>query len=105
MSFHEIFATWLAGGLLVIVPETSRRQADELLEIIQRESIERIFIPFIGLQLLAETAVTRNAYPTSLRECRLPANSFASRRRFETSSNTWADVLSTTTMGRPKRMS
>ena len=68
MSFHEIFATWLAGGLLVIVPETSRRQADELLEIIQRESIERIFIPFIGLQLLAETAVTRNAYPTSLRE-------------------------------------
>ena len=67
-SFHEIFATWLAGGRLVIVPESSRRQADELLEILQDEGIERIFIPFIGLQLLAETAVARNLFPASLRE-------------------------------------
>ena len=52
----------------MIVPESSRRQADELLEILQDEGIERIFIPFIGLQLLAETAVARNLFPTSLRE-------------------------------------
>ena len=62
MSFHEIFATWLAGGLLVILPETSRRQADELLEILQRDGIQRIFIPFIGLQLLAEHPAPAEAF-------------------------------------------
>lgn len=68
VSFQELFSTWASGGQLVIIPESARRNADELLTIIRHERIERLFVPFIALQLLAETAVAKAAVPTTLKE-------------------------------------
>jgi amino acid adenylation domain-containing protein len=56
VSFLEIFATWSAGGSVVMVDEDTRRDAEALLAYLRAERIERLYIPFAGLQNLAETA-------------------------------------------------
>ncbi|MEJ2652588.1 MAG: amino acid adenylation domain-containing protein [Gammaproteobacteria bacterium] len=68
VSVQEIFATLCTGGVLVLVAEDLRRNSKALLELIVRESIERIFLPFSPLQQLAETALRERIVPSSLRE-------------------------------------
>jgi len=55
-SFLEIVATWSAGGTLVLVDDDTRRDAERLLAHLRETRTERMFIPFAGLQNLAETA-------------------------------------------------
>jgi amino acid adenylation domain-containing protein len=54
VSFQEIFSTLCSGGTLILVPENIRRLADALLNFIQEQKIERIFIPSLVLNQLAE---------------------------------------------------
>lgn len=68
VSFQEIFATLCSGGTLVIIPEETRRDGRELLAFIEREKIERLFLPFVALQMLAEAAEFRCLFPPTLRE-------------------------------------
>ncbi|MGR8929908.1 MAG: amino acid adenylation domain-containing protein [Gammaproteobacteria bacterium] len=68
VSVQEIFATLCNGGTLVLIPEHLRRDAKALVELIARELIERIFLPFSPLQQLAETALRERITPNSLRE-------------------------------------
>jgi amino acid adenylation domain-containing protein len=56
VSFQEMFSTWAGGGTLVLVEEEVRRDAAELWRRIESEAIERLFLPFIALQHLAEAA-------------------------------------------------
>ncbi|HMF70393.1 MAG TPA: AMP-binding protein, partial [Flavitalea sp.] len=58
VSFQEIFATLGTGGTLVLVEDDIRLDPFRLLEFIRNESINRIFLPFVALQQLAETAGT-----------------------------------------------
>jgi amino acid adenylation domain-containing protein len=64
VSFQELFSTWDTGGTLVIVPESLRRDPLRLWQFIVDERIERLFLPFVGLQQLAEVATG----PANLRE-------------------------------------
>jgi amino acid adenylation domain-containing protein len=67
VSFQEIASTWAAGGTLVLISEEARRDPAALLARLRDEGIERLFLPFVALQQLAETA--RGAPPPeSLRE-------------------------------------
>ncbi|MET0398243.1 MAG: non-ribosomal peptide synthase/polyketide synthase, partial [Longimicrobiaceae bacterium] len=68
VSFQEIFATWCAGGTLVLVDEETRRDPEALLRLVEREGVERLFLPFAALQQLAETAESRGVRPAALRE-------------------------------------
>jgi amino acid adenylation domain-containing protein len=54
VSFQEIFSTWHAGGTLFLIDEALRRDPLHLWEFILREKIERLFLPFVALQQLAE---------------------------------------------------
>jgi amino acid adenylation domain-containing protein/non-ribosomal peptide synthase protein (TIGR01720 family) len=54
VSFQEIFSTWSAGGTLVLVDDNVRREPAALLALLAREGIERLFLPFVALQGLAE---------------------------------------------------
>jgi amino acid adenylation domain-containing protein len=54
VSFQEIFSTWCAGGTLVAVPEETRRDVPRLLRLLARERVERLFLPPVALQQLAE---------------------------------------------------
>jgi amino acid adenylation domain-containing protein len=68
VSFQEIFSTWCSGGTLVLISEELRRDAVGLLHFLSEKAIERLFLPFVALQLLAEVADGQQAVPTSLRE-------------------------------------
>ncbi|HTN72708.1 MAG TPA: amino acid adenylation domain-containing protein, partial [Methylomirabilota bacterium] len=68
VSFQEIFSTWCAGGALVIVTEDVRRDPAALLRCLIAESVERLFLPYIVLQQLGETAESEEMALTSLRE-------------------------------------
>ncbi|WMV70849.1 amino acid adenylation domain-containing protein [Xenorhabdus griffiniae] len=56
VAFQEIFTTLSEGGCLVLVNETRRRVPQQFLRLIQQQQIDRIFLPYIALQHLAEAA-------------------------------------------------
>lgn len=68
VSFQESFATLASGGTLVLISEETRRDAVQLLHFLQDAAIERLFLPFVALQHLAEVAEVENVVPTCLRE-------------------------------------
>jgi amino acid adenylation domain-containing protein len=68
VSFQEIFSTWCSGGTLVLVSEQTRLDAEALLSFIKNTTIERLFLPFVALQHLAETAQRLSEIPTELHE-------------------------------------
>ncbi|MEH2088950.1 amino acid adenylation domain-containing protein [Nostoc sp.] len=68
VSFQEIFSTWCSGGTLLLITEELRRDAVALLGFIQEKAVERLFVPFVALQQLAEVAVDSKLVTTHLRE-------------------------------------
>ena len=68
VSFQEIFSTLSAGGILVLIPEELRRDTSALLDFLEKQAIERLFLPFVALQQLAEVSVSRQFWVGSLRE-------------------------------------
>ncbi|MEM7533723.1 MAG: amino acid adenylation domain-containing protein [Chloroflexota bacterium] len=67
LSAHEIFATLCTGGTLVLVSDAVRRNPLALLDHIRTHAVEKLYLPFIALQQLAEAAVIEGM-PTALRE-------------------------------------
>ncbi len=53
VSFQEIFGTLGAGGTLVVIPESLRRDSLGLLDWLVGNEIERLFLPYVALQMLA----------------------------------------------------
>jgi amino acid adenylation domain-containing protein/FkbH-like protein len=68
VSFQEMFGTWSTGGTLVLMKEALRRDPVALLRLIVEKRIERIYLPFVALQHLAEAFAEQSAPPISLRE-------------------------------------
>ena len=68
VSFQEIFSTWCSGGTLILLSETERRDARSLLRRIIDDRVERLFLPYIALQHLAEAAAAEKVPPRALRE-------------------------------------
>src|SRR6185295_6862686 len=56
VSLQEILATLAAGGVLVTVREGERSDPEGLLGILRKHRVERVFLPFVALQQLAEAA-------------------------------------------------
>ena len=56
VAFQEIFATLSVGGTLVLLDEATRRDPQALLQLMREQSVERLFLPFIALQNIAEYA-------------------------------------------------
>lgn len=67
VSFQEIFSTLSAGATLNVIGEDQRRDPAALLRYLDQHAVERVFLPYVALQQLAETAVTLELYPRSLR--------------------------------------
>ncbi|MET0541897.1 MAG: amino acid adenylation domain-containing protein [Variovorax sp.] len=54
VAFQEIFATLSTGGTLVLVDESVRRDPRALVALMRAQRVQRLFLPFIALQNLAE---------------------------------------------------
>ncbi|WP_338426260.1 amino acid adenylation domain-containing protein [Sphingopyxis kveilinensis] len=68
VSFQEIFATLGAGGTLVLITEDQRRDPFALWDLLCKEKVRRLFLPYVALQQLAEHARHAAALPDSLTE-------------------------------------
>ncbi|MEH1822387.1 MAG: amino acid adenylation domain-containing protein [Nostoc sp.] len=68
VSFQEIFSTWCSGGTLVLITAEIQKDGFALLQLIDKEKIERLFLPFVALQQLANAASIAQTYPASLRQ-------------------------------------
>ena len=68
VSFQEIFTTWFSGGTLFLITEELRREPVALLAFLEEKAIERLFVPFVALQQLAEVAVDSKLVNSHLKE-------------------------------------
>ncbi|GFE83703.1 hypothetical protein GCM10011487_57030 [Steroidobacter agaridevorans] len=68
VAFQEIFSTLCAGSTLVLLDEWIRKDARALMEFIDSEYIDRLFIPPLMLQGLAECFSRTGAVATSLKD-------------------------------------
>jgi amino acid adenylation domain-containing protein len=68
VSFQEIFSTWCSGGTLLLIGEQLRREPLAVLGLLQEQAVERLFLPFVGLQQLAEVAIERKLVISNLRQ-------------------------------------
>ncbi len=68
VSNQEMFSTWCGGGTLILISDRQRRDPQRMLTFLDDYRIERIFLPFVALQQLAETAMLLNKAPRHLRE-------------------------------------
>ncbi len=68
VSFQEIFSTWCSGGTLILISEELRQEPTALLSLLIDQAVERLFLPFIALQQLAEAANSQGLILHHLRE-------------------------------------
>ncbi len=68
VSFQELFATLCGGGALVVAPPDAQRDVAALADLIAERGVQRIFLPFVALQLLAADAIRRELRMPELRE-------------------------------------
>jgi amino acid adenylation domain-containing protein len=68
VAFQEIFSTLTAGGTLVMLDEQARADPRALLQLLTNFRIERLFVPPLLLQSLAEFCNTGPTAPDSLRD-------------------------------------
>ncbi|MFJ3667070.1 amino acid adenylation domain-containing protein [Streptomyces sp. NPDC090106] len=68
VSFQEIFGTLCTGGSLRLVRPEWRHDAPTLLDRLESAGAERVFMPYVALQLLAEYGVRTGRFPSRLRE-------------------------------------
>lgn len=68
VSFQELFTTFAQGGTLVLITDEDRLNSTQLLRKIIAQKINRIIVPFVALQYLAEAVERAGEVPTSLKE-------------------------------------
>ncbi len=68
VSFQEIFLPLVTGGTLHLVDDAVRLDASRLLHFLIDAGINRVQLPYVVLQYLAEAAATEQCYPVALRE-------------------------------------
>ncbi|MGC4806825.1 non-ribosomal peptide synthetase [Micromonospora sp. DT233] len=68
VAFQELFATWATGGTLVLVDDETRRDPGRLLDLLAAARVQRLFLPFVALQQLAEYACATRRPADTLRE-------------------------------------
>ncbi len=68
VSLHEMLSTWCAGGTLVLISDEDRRDPERLARRLAEAQVERLFLPFVALQQLADRlARPETPVPGSLR--------------------------------------
>ena len=68
VSFQDILSTWCTGGTLVLVTNEQRHDVNRMLAFLSAEQVERIDLPFVYLQHLAEACEQGGPVPPSLRD-------------------------------------
>jgi amino acid adenylation domain-containing protein len=68
VHFSEFFGTWGSGGTLVMVADDIRRDPQRLAEFLVTQRIERLFLPYVAMQMLVDSALRSDVLPSTLRD-------------------------------------
>ena len=68
VSFQEIFGCLATGNTLLLAPTLLRRDPVGLLRLLIDQDIERVYLPFVGMQQLAEAAIATDTWPSALKD-------------------------------------
>lgn len=68
VAFQEMFSSWATGGSLLLPSEAERRDPYALLALLAHERIERLFLPYVALQAMAEAVAAGGEMPHALRD-------------------------------------
>ncbi len=68
VSFQEIFPTLSAGGTIVLITEELRRDPMALLRFINQHQVEKLYLPMVALQQLADACGLAGVSLSCLRE-------------------------------------
>jgi amino acid adenylation domain-containing protein/thioester reductase-like protein len=68
VSFQEIFSTWCTGGQLLLIADDVRRDVKALLQYLINYRVERLFVPMVMLQHLAENFIPIEHHGLVLRD-------------------------------------
>jgi len=68
VAFQEMLSTFATGGSLVLPSDAERRDPYALLSLLVREGVERVFLPYVALQALAEAVAAGGERPLGLRD-------------------------------------
>src|SRR5689334_703632 len=63
VSIQEIFSTWLTSGTLIVIPEAERQDVTKWLKVVEESKIERLFLPPVVLQQMAEALEEKTVLP------------------------------------------
>jgi amino acid adenylation domain-containing protein len=66
VSFQEIFSTFASGGAVVLITEAQRRDVHGLVGLLNRTRVQRLFIPSVALQQVAEGYCAGGSAPSTL---------------------------------------
>ncbi|MFC0527581.1 amino acid adenylation domain-containing protein [Phytohabitans kaempferiae] len=66
VTFQEVLSTLATGGCLVLASEELRRDPSALLDAIVEHRVQRLFLPYVALQMMAVTAARRGVVPDPL---------------------------------------
>ncbi|HHW1646974.1 non-ribosomal peptide synthetase [Pseudomonas aeruginosa] len=67
MAFQEIFSTLCGGGELQLISNRERMDPSALLHVLERRQVQRVLLPFVALQRLAEASNALGLRPGALR--------------------------------------
>jgi len=67
VSFQDMFSTWLSGGTLVLINEAERQDIPALARVLTQRRVNRIFIPAVALQQLAQGFFNQEQFSTTLK--------------------------------------
>ncbi|MEN2284138.1 amino acid adenylation domain-containing protein [Algoriphagus sp. SE2] len=68
ISVQEIFSTLCSGGTLQIVDAEILRDNSALINVLNEQKVQRLFLPFVALQGIANEAENSSVYPEYLEE-------------------------------------
>jgi non-ribosomal peptide synthetase component F len=104
VSFQEIFTTFAQGGTLVLISDEDRLNSTQLLRKIIAQKVDRIIVPYVALQYLAEAVERTGEVPSTLKEVFTSGEQLKITPRSRTSSSTCPAAVSATSTARPKAM-
>ena len=67
VSFQDMFSTWLSGGTLVLINEAERQDIPALARVLTQRRVNRIFMPAVALQQLAQGFFNQEQFSTTLK--------------------------------------
>ncbi|MCP3062578.1 non-ribosomal peptide synthase/polyketide synthase [Myxococcus sp. K38C18041901] len=68
VSIQELFASWWVGARVVLPTDSLRRDIPALLDFMDRQGVERLFLPFVALQAMADSVAHGATLPRALCE-------------------------------------